>query len=123
MTGLNAKRLKQMRDQLLQLLPDTATLYEAQRVMDGAGGFSTTWVPVAGGTVPCRLDPLYYREQLSDAAGQAVLEANFVLTMPHDAPIAAHQRVEINGALYHVLTMADVHSWRVARRAYLIRYD
>lgn len=123
MTGLNESTLAQMRSQFAQLLPDTCVLLAPQRVADDAGGFTTTYVPVAGGAVPCRLDPLFYRMSATELGGMEVTTAHFLLTVPHDAPLEADQRVEISGALYRVLTLADMHSWRLARRAYVLRYD
>jgi hypothetical protein len=124
MTGLNESTLARMRTQFAGLLPDVCTLLEPQRVADGAGGVTTTYVPVAGGVdIPCRLDPLFYRVSQTEVGGMEVTTAHFLLTVAHDAPLEAEQRVVFSGATYRVLTLADMHSWRVARRAYVLRYD
>lgn len=123
MTGLNTQSLTRMRDQITHFLPDTCTLYEVQRVSDGAGGTTDTWSPVEGGTVGCRLDPVLFREMPHDIAGREAIAGNFILTVPYDAPIAPHQQVQINSDTYEVQALADDHSWRVVRRAYLSRLD
>jgi hypothetical protein len=123
MTGLNTQSLTRMRDQITNFLPDTCTLYAVEQVSDGAGGTTDTWTPVEGGTVNCRLDPLLFRDMPQDIFGREAIAAQFTLTVPYDAPIAAHQRVELNGDTYEVQSLADDHSWRVARRAYVSRLD
>ena len=82
-----------MRQHILDFLPDVATPCETQRVSDGTGGTVVTWVAVENGSVPCRLDPLYYKKELPYLGDMPISEVNFVLTVPHDAPIEAHQRV------------------------------
>lgn len=121
MTGLSDVTLSRMREQFAGMLPDTCVLLAPQRVYDGAGGVETTYTPLA--TVACRLDPLYYRVSQSEIGDMEITTSHFLLTVPFDAPLAAEQRVELSGGIYRVLTLADTHSWRVARRAYVLRYD
>lgn len=112
--------LQTMRSQLQQVLPATAELYDADNTPDGAGGVTTVWVLAA--TVKCRLDPLFYKEQPSVDGGVISKQLNFMLTVPHDAPLRPHQLVVINNREYRILTLVDEHSWAVARRAHLVRH-
>lgn len=116
---INDFTLSKLRDQMPTVLPDLAELYDPQHVADGEGGASTTWA--LAGTVRCRLDPIFYHTDLDAEFGQPTTQLNFLLTVPYDAPIRPHQLVVINGREYRIVTLADDHSWRVAKRAHLTR--
>ncbi|RMG77000.1 MAG: hypothetical protein D6711_02615 [Chloroflexi bacterium] len=118
---LNQTTLQHMRQQVQRALPDLAELYDPEHSPDAAGGADTVWV--LAGTVPCRLDPLLYRQDWSQHADQPTAALHFLLTVPHDAPLRPHQLVLVNARAYRILTLVDQHSWHVAKRAHLTRHD
>lgn len=119
MTGLSETALTRMRTQFAQFLPDTATLQAKTITSDGAGGWTETWQTVSGGVVACRLDVRYRHHPLETVAEQPITITEYMLTVPFDAPLEAHQRAVINGEVYQVRTLLTDHSWRVAKRAYI----
>jgi hypothetical protein len=123
MTGLNATMLAKMRTQFVNFLPDTCTIERATRTPDGAGGWSETWTLVSGGTVKCRLDPLYTRDQVETVGAKEGFVSEYLLTVPYDAPLESSYRVVLNGDTYQVRMLLADHSWRVARRAYIARVE
>lgn len=118
MTLISTSDLVWMRAQVAQTLPDTAIIKAVTTVSDGAGGRTPTWAAVTGGTVSCRIDPLG-SSAAADAviASQEAITTHYQLTVPHDAPIAQNNQVEINSDVYEVVSLYEDHSWRVSRRA------
>ena len=123
MTRLNEATLARMRQQFAQFLPDTCLIERPTRVADGGGGWLENWVLVSGGTVKCRLDPLYSRAQSETVAAQTAFQSDYVLTVPFDAPLTSENRVVLNGVAYRVRWLVSDHSWRVGKRAYVSRMD
>ncbi len=119
MTGLSQAALTRMRTQFTQFLPDTVTLQEMTIVPDGAGGWTETWQTVSGGVIACRLDVRYRHYPIDTVADHPISVTEYLLTVPFDAPLEAHQRALINGETYQVRTLFSDHSWRVAKRAYV----
>lgn len=121
--SITPEQLKRMRRAVLKVLPDTAVIYSPDRSSDGAGGWSETWV--AAGTVACRLDPMLTRSQKSrqetEAVDRETLILDYILTVPHDAPLAPDRQVEIGGLRFEVRALGETHSWRISRRAYVTR--
>lgn len=123
MTGLSLEALTRMREQFAQFLPDIALIQRLAIVSDSAGGWSELWVLEPGGTVKCRLDPVYSREQIETVADRESTVTEYIITVPYDAPLAPSRRVVVNNVNYQVRTLLTDHSWRVARRAYVSRVD
>lgn len=119
--GLAARTLALMRAQATQLLPDTCTIQSVSRSSDGAGGWSETWSTLA--TVACRLDPLKQQAQPETVAGREALIVPRQLTVPYDAPIDVDRRVVIGSETYEIRELVDDHSWRVCRRAKVVRVE
>ena len=108
-----------MRTQATQLLPDTCTIQSVSRSSDGAGGWSETWSTLA--TVACRLDPLKQQAQPDVVAGREAIIVPRQLTVPYDAPIDVDRRVVVGSETYEIRELMDDHSWRVCRRAKVVR--
>lgn len=122
--GITDEMLSMMRGQVEELLPDTAIIQSVIDASDGAGGQSSTWTAVTGGTVLCRIDPSARAADLvSDQVGRETLEHIYQLTVPYNAPIAPHYRVAIGGENYEIVQLTENHSWRVSRRATIKRVD
>ena len=102
--------LPMMRDAIAGLLPSVAVISAGTLVSDGGGGGTLDYVPVAGGTVACRVDPLSSsaRSALSVALGRQVTESVYRVTMPHDAPVAANARVTVGANVYQVVALDAV---------------
>ncbi len=122
---LSNAELARLRADLARLLPDTAVIYAASTSTDGAGGVTETWAPVSGGTVSCRVDPLTRRrsDNVIQAASRQSLAVDYQITLPYDAPIAAHRRIVTGGRTYDVVQLASEHSWSVSRRVLAARVD
>lgn len=114
---ISEQMLARMRAQVLARLPQTATILHKQETGDGMGGVEITLVPVAA--VPARLDPPGSLERGFEFGGQPAIGIRRRLTLPHDAPLTAHNIVEVDGRRYEVLSLDDDHAWRVSVRAIL----
>jgi len=117
MTWLSNDDLIQMRADVSEMLPDTAVISAPSWVSDSAGGGSQSYTPVTGGTVACRVDPLPKVQMDLLVAGGEALTVKYVLTLPHDAPMAVDYHVTTGGNTYEIIHMDIDHSWRVSRRA------
>ncbi len=117
--GLTGADLVWMREQLAELLPDTAIILRAEDVSDGAGGRTTVWT--AAGTVAARLDPATQSisQQMELLALRPALLTSYLLTVPYDADLRAHDRVQVGSTVYTVIGLwREQHAdWRVCRRA------
>ena len=123
MAGISDAALNRMRIWVQNTLPDIAIIQAPARVDDGAGGYTITWTPVTGGTVPCLLSSVLYRTGPQEYADREGALANFLLTVPYDAPVAADYRVVVAGTTYEIRGLADAGSWRVSRQALVARLD
>ena len=118
MPGITDARLARMRARVESVLPDTAVISAGTLADVGGGNFEETYLPVAGGTVACRIDPLGRKStEIEINVGRETLMVFYQLTVPHDAPIAENRRVAVNGRTYEIVQIDDEHSWRPARRA------
>jgi Phage head-tail joining protein len=116
---LNARQLSHMRSEVARLLPDTCDIHAKSTVADGAGGWSEVWTVAA--TVACRVDPISARRALDTAAGQEFLYVMYQLTVPHDALLSVGNRIVTGGHTYELRQLIGEHTWRVSRRAMLVR--
>jgi hypothetical protein len=112
--------LEMMRSTIEEMLPDTCNILSEALAPDGQGGQTSTWGTVST-AISCRLDEATQtgRTQLVPA-GAALREAHrYILSLPHDTVIAAHDRVEISTATYNVVSVNDDVSWHAVMRATL----
>jgi hypothetical protein len=120
MGGLTSADLAYMRDTVGELLPDACTILSEALSADGQGGQTSTWGTIAI-NVPCRFDESGQTggNQLVPAGG-ALREAHrYMLSLPQNTPIGAHDRVELGGATYNVVSVDVGVSWEVVTRAVL----
>lgn len=115
---LPADQLAQMRADVEQMLPDVAIISAGTATVDSAGFPVEAYVPVTGGTVACRIDPLRSRAlALAERIGRETLTDMYQLTVPYDAPLTEiNLRVETGGRVYNVVQMDSFHSLNVSRR-------
>jgi hypothetical protein len=109
-----------MQNVIADMLPTTCNILSEALAADGQGGQTSTWGTVSA-NVPCRLDEQSQRgiNQLTTSGG-ALREAHrFVLSLPYDTTIGAHDRVECGGNTYHVISVNDNISWQAVARAVL----
>lgn len=119
--GIDTEQLNAMREQVAQLLPDSCTIQQTANTKDGKGGFTEAWTTVA--TVACRLDPMDKPVQPETTAGREAIKNQRRLTVPWDAPIAVNRRVIIGSETYEIRDLSDDSSWRVARRAIVVKFE
>jgi hypothetical protein len=123
LTMLSAAQLARMRYETTRLLPDQCDIQTKTTSSDGAGGWSEVWATSA--SVGCRLDPFTRRGLAGtniETAGEAeALRLVYLLTVPHDAPLTIAARVVTGGQTYEVRQLIGEHSWRVSRRALIVR--
>ena len=115
---LDDDQLNSFRADVANMLPGTAVISSATVVSDGAGGWSDSYVPVSGGTVACRVDPLGTKaSRLAEQVGRETLQETYQLTVPWDAPLTdVNMQIEITGRTYEVIQLEVYHSWNVSRR-------
>lgn len=113
--------LARMRAQVAELLPDSCVISAPGGSVNSFGEYVPSMT--VQGTVDCRLDPLRQRGDVVKAAAQETLVAEYVLTLPYNAPVGADYQFVIGGDTYQLITMADDHSWRVSRKLYVSRTD
>ena len=118
MSWLSTDELAQMRDDILNLLPDTCTILSVGYTSDGEGGMSETW-GTATANVACRID---YRSGRENVAGGAWMPySKAVLTLPFDTVLETTSRILSDGRTYAVLSANAGQSWIVSVRAELER--
>ena len=115
---LDDSQLNDFRADVTNMLPGTAILSASTAVSDGAGGWTDSYVPVSGGTVACRVDPLQQRgTKIEIEVGRETLHETYQFTVPWDAPLTdVNMRVEVAGRTYEVVQLDAYHSWNVSRR-------
>lgn len=111
--GLSAEELSQIREDLDDLLPDTAYILTKTKTPDGEGSFTETWG--TAGTASCRLDFLQPGKETVIADSLKPFQVG-VLTLAYDKTIAATQRVEVNNIQYTVQGRNLNQSWIGVRR-------
>jgi hypothetical protein len=118
MTFLSGDELSWMRGDLATTFPDTCIIQAVTNASDGAGGVTPTWLPVTGGTVACRHDPLPRGgPQIEGGAEGIVLDSIFVL--PYDAPVAVNRRIVHNSLIYQTVVLATDQSWQLCQKVYV----
>jgi len=118
---LSAAQLAQMRADVARMLPDTAIIQAVTLQNDGFGGATETWAAVANGTVACRVDPSTTLTQVQLAGVAEGFIQRYQLTMPHDAPLAVGNRVQIANIDYDVRQIDIAKSWEVSTRAVITK--
>ena len=119
-TLLTDKDIAYMQDVIAVMLPDTCNILSEALASDGQGGQTSTWGTVST-SVACRLDEeTGTRGNQLVPAGNALREAHrYMLSLPHDTTIGAHDRVETGGNTYNVISVNAGVSWQAVMRATL----
>ena len=97
-------------------LPDSCVIQTQAWNSDGGGGGTTVWS--AAGTVDCRLAPMGATE--GETGGRISADAEFMVTMPHDAAVTTNSRLLVSGGTFHVAAVRD-RSWELVTRAEVVR--
>lgn len=120
--NLSASELAQLQVNQGGYLPDTCALQTLTRTSDGMGGWTEAWSDTHT-SVACRLSPLRSAQTEQVEGGQLAAISQWILTVAHDQAIDETMRVVHSGETYEIARLADTHSNRTARRAYLQRLD
>jgi SPP1 family predicted phage head-tail adaptor len=113
MVSMSTKELAAIREAIADTLPDLCNLLTPTYTSDGMGGFTQSFAAVLT-NVPCRLDVIKPREQLS--ADRNVHFATFMLSLPYTTVVSANYRIEVNGGTYNVTGIAPDKSWNAVKR-------
>lgn len=120
MPEISDEQLTYMRAQVFETLPEDGTIQEiSSTTPDGKGGRTENWTTVTGGAIKCRVDPSKRSKSRDQIAGRRVLEVEYLITMPHDAPAAANRRIVIGSSTYKFTDVDGIeHSKNVSKRMY-----
>lgn len=110
---IGSSDLSALRGYAEMLLPDEAIVMERMLVPDGAGGYEENWV--AYDPVPCRLAAGGWRAAEEARAFQETTSSLWYITLPHDAPVEAQDRVTIGLRDFRVLLVRVV-SYMLTKR-------
>lgn len=117
---LTAGELVDLRAQAEASFDQTCTIQQATQT-NTKGSVEESFSNRATG-VACRLAPDQRPREYTLGMGR-VSVSEFILTIPWDQAIEPSDRVVVSSETYEVLGVADDHSYRTARRAYLARVD
>lgn len=112
--------LSYLRTAIADMFPDTCTILSEALSADGQGGQTSTWGTVSQ-NVACRLDEQtqFSRNQLVPSGGGLRESHRYMLSLPYDTTINAHDRVEIGSNTYNVISVNVDVSWIGVVRAVL----
>ena len=117
MPSLSVRELSAVREAIADTLPDICSLLTPTYTSDGMGGFALSY-GTALTNVPCRLDVIKPREQLS--ADRNVHFATFMLSLPYNTVVASNYRAEVKTdsgtGTYNVTGIAPDKSWNAVKR-------
>jgi head-tail adaptor len=116
MSGLSAEELRQMRDDIEDLMPDTCNILSLAYTRDNQGGMIETW-GTASASVLCRIDFSSGKEALVNAAVQPFVRA--MLSVPYNTTITTSNRVTWGSYTFNVVAVNLGQSWNVVRRVVL----
>lgn len=120
MSWISDAELSDMRADVANMLFDTAVIKSQTKTSDNAGGWTTAWTPVSGGTVSCRVDPISRQsDMVALNFGKETTVVMYQLTVPYDAPLADDRRVTIGSNTYEIVKLDIDHSKNVSRRAFI----
>lgn len=119
--NLSSNELTQLRADQADYFPDTCTLQTVSLASDGMGGQTPTWSNTHT-SVACRV---YYEQGGSEEmqGGQPASESQWVLTVAHNQTLTEKMRCVHDSETYEIVRLADTHSNRTAKRAYMVRLD
>jgi head-tail adaptor len=109
--------LTRIRAAVNTLLPTTAIITAVTETSDGQGGFTDAWLPITGGTVSCRIDPV--KGQKTTAGAALVPFYTHICTFAYDTTISAANRIVVGSATYIPVSPDDGKSWNACKRVYI----
>lgn len=118
---LSDAELAALRQDMLDLMPDSCVIQRPTETVGSAGFPSRTYNAV--GTVVCRLDPLKRQATQEVIALQEALTYYRQLTVPYDTDLRAEDKVVIGTRSYEVRQLDDDHSLRAVRRAVVVETE
>lgn len=95
MSLLSDADLTSMRATAAEALPETCVIHAGTVTVDSVGDRTEAFLPVAGGTVACRVAPLSGSER--ELGSRISSDANAILTLPFDAPLTSNSQVRVSG--------------------------
>lgn len=114
---LTPAELDSMRDVAERALPGTAVItLGGTLVSDGGGGGSISYT--SGGTVACRIAPISGTER--EIADRISSDAEFIVTLPHDANVTTDAKLAIGGSTYSVEAIRD-RSYEITTRVEAVK--
>jgi len=120
MSALSPDEIAQARADLATTLPDSCTISRKTRVPDGGGGSVERWTPVATG-VPCRLHPASAAAGggagMDVGGGRLNDETTHIVTLNPKTDVRLEDRIDVDGALFEVLTVRRGGAWELQRHA------
>jgi len=119
MSVITDPELEQLRKDIENLLPDTATILTPSSTVD-SGFVSQVWG--TAGIVSCRLDYINRGAEIQTAAALKSYPG-YIFTFPHDAPVAENSRVVVNGEAYNIVSVDSDKSWSVCLRALAMKLE
>jgi head-tail adaptor len=117
-TLLTASDLSGMRSVATEAMPGTAVIQGGTLASDGGGGGSMVWA--SSGTVDCRIAPVGgYGAQESDTGGRIAADAEYIITVPHNASVTTDSRLIVTdenfSGTFNIEAIRE-RSWNVTTR-------
>lgn len=110
----SAKELADLRNDLLDLMPDTCRI-ERPAYVNTDGYAEESW-GTAVASVKCRFDPDTTRKDVETVADREAHLARYIVTLPYNADIQDGDRLAFSGKTYEVLQIHETHSNHASRR-------
>lgn len=114
MPMFTAAELADLRNDILDLLPDTCRI-ERMTPTNISGATEESW-GTAVASVACRFDPDTSRKETEVVAAQEAHLIRYIVTLPYDANILDGDRLAFQGNNYEILQLHDVHSNNASKR-------
>jgi hypothetical protein len=118
---LSDQDLTELRDVVMALLPDTATVLDEVEVRDTTGGIKTTWSPRPD-TIACRVGNVQQADQVAASTAnlgrgnQVAGRMRVAITVPALTQLDIGDRLVVFGQTYTILGVLGPMSWELTRR-------
>lgn len=114
MPMLTSRELADLRNDILDLLPDTCRI-ERMTVTNTNGYAEESW-GTAVASIACRFDPDTSRKETEVAGAQEAHLIRYIVTLPYNANVQDGDRFVYQGSTYEMLQLHDVHSNNASKR-------
>ena len=118
---LSSSEVAAMRATCDGTLPDRCAIERPVLSQNDIGEMEETFSPVGTG-IECRLAPAT-QKALADFGAQALLVANWVLTLEYDEDLQEGDRVTINPHVFRVVAVNKDYAWQLCLRAALVAME